>query len=86
MSSDSPRPVPPGDVARMDQVAAELAEIVGDVRRHMAGCSSVPAGVCLGETVMALALLSCRERFELLQEAVAQLARAEPPPTSRSHQ
>lgn len=74
------KPIPAGDVARVDQIAAQLAEIVDAARRHMASCPSVPAGICVGETTEGLLHdLSCGARFQLLEEAVAQLARAEPP-------
>lgn len=76
----SPEPIPPGVIARYDQVAAELTGIVAAAREHMAGCAAVPAGVCLGEVVVRLADLTCAARFELLQEAVSRLARTPGPP------
>lgn len=79
MMAGTPQPVSPADIARVDQIAAELAEIVADARRHMAGCQTVPAGICIGlATTTRLRLLTCRGRYELLEEAVAQLARVEP--------
>lgn len=75
----NPGHIPPGVVARYDQIAAELTGIVAEAREHMAGCTAVPAGVCLGEVVVRLAELTCAARFELLQEAVSRLARTPGP-------
>lgn len=72
--------IPAEEVARVDQLAAQLREIVDAAGRHMAGCPSVPAGMCIGEDAeQRVRRLDCRGRFELLEEAVAQLARAAAP-------
>lgn len=74
------RPIPPAEIARVDQIAAELAGIVAAARRHMAGCPTVPAGLCIGDAAGDLLReLTCQSRFVLLEEAVAQLARATGP-------
>lgn len=74
------KPIPAAEVARVDQIAAQLREIVDAARRHMAGCPSVPAGMCIGDDAgERLRALTCPARFVLLEEAVAQLAHAAGP-------
>jgi hypothetical protein len=71
--------VSPGNLALVDQLAAELADLVAVARRHMAGCPTLPAGVCIGKALQnAILALSCKRRDCLLEEAIAQLARADP--------
>jgi hypothetical protein len=73
-------PIPPSHIARVDQIRAELADLVADAADHMASCDTTPTGLCLGRDVVTyIVALSCGERVELLQEAVAQLARAAGP-------
>lgn len=70
-----PQPIRPGELAKVDQHAAQLAEIVELSRRHMRTCPAVPAGVCIGQmTSDAIAALCWADLANLLQEAVAQLA------------
>lgn len=69
--------IPPGELAKVDQLAAELGEIVDAAVAHLNNCKSVPAGVCIGErAVLRIGNLGHPRVESLLEEAVAQLARA----------
>jgi hypothetical protein len=72
------RPVIPVDeVARVDQDAAALAQLVAAARRHMQTCPSRPAGICIGAgATNVIAHMDAGQLGNLLQEAIAQLARA----------
>ena len=72
--------IPPAELAKVDQLGAELAEIVDLAVTHLASCEAVPAGVCIGENaVLRIGRLGHPKVETLLEEAVAQLARAAGP-------
>lgn len=70
-----PQDLPPGEIARVDQLGAELATIVKLAADHADDCTIRPAGLCVGQAATAaIRTLSCSRRVQLLEEAVAQLA------------
>lgn len=72
-----PYVIPPGELAKVDQLAKELSEIVQLAATHMRDCPSTPSGVCIGErAVLRIGGLGHPRVETLLEEAVAQLARA----------
>jgi hypothetical protein len=67
--------IPPGELAKVDQIAAQLGEIVLATVEHMRSCPSVPAGVCIGkDAARRIADLGHPHVESLLEEAVSQLA------------
>jgi hypothetical protein len=75
-----PRRITAGELADVDQAAAEVADMVALAAGHMAMCESVPAGLCVGTVVTAHIHGLCTHRVRvLLEEAVAQLARTAGP-------
>lgn len=76
-----PRELPPGEVARVEQFTAELRDIVAQAAGHAERCTTLPAGLCIGEAAtIAIRRLACARRLVLLEEAVAQLAAARTQP------
>lgn len=70
-----PQELPPGELARLDQIAAELGGIVALAVTHADVCTVLPAGSCVGvPAINAVRQLTCGRRVQLLEEAVAQLA------------
>jgi hypothetical protein len=82
MMAGQPQELPPGELARLDQIAAELSGLVRAAAAHADICTVVPAGACIGlAATTAIHDLSCSRRVQLLEEAVAQLAHALAPET-----
>lgn len=73
-----PLVIPPNIIARTDQLAAELRNLVDQAAEHAADCR-VTDGECVGgDVVQAILALDNTKRALLLAQAVKQLARERP--------
>lgn len=64
----------PATMARVDQVRAQLRDLVDAVRRHEVHCP-MRRGLCIGGLASGmLDEIACGEVHALLEEAIAQLA------------
>jgi len=73
------RPLSVSEIARIDQLAAKLDDLVGMTRKHLPDCDAPDTRLCCGAAV-ADALIAAGPRcITLLAMALVRLARDAPP-------